>query len=61
LSVVAVGAAVKGLKAQAVALAAALGSTAVVRLDSRAKLSWGEHLAEEGAARRYQAAAKQAR
>ncbi len=53
-----VEAAVKGLKAQVVALAVALGSMAVVRLDSRAKRSWAERLEEGVAARRSQAAVK---
>jgi hypothetical protein len=57
LSVEVVEAADRELKAQAVAMAVAPGSTAVVRPGSRAKRSWTEHLEEEVAAGRSQAAA----
>jgi hypothetical protein len=51
-------AAVKGLKAQAVALAVAPGSMAVVRPGSRGKRSWADHLEEAAAAGRSQVVAK---
>jgi hypothetical protein len=61
LSVAVVEAGGKGLKAQAVALAVAPGSMAVVRLGSRAKRSWAEQLEEEVAARCSQTVAKEVR